>query len=533
MFPVHTRRNLALSLVLAISLVGVSYGAGSILPGDGLSESTAYLIEDLADFDVFAGDFFYWASGVYTKLTCDIDLTGRSYPIAVIASEGVDVTWRFDDIPFEGIFDGNGHIIRNLTIDTLNADKDFLGLFGGIRGSGAQVKNLGIENVNITGGNSSYYLGGLCGENGEGTITNCHTTGLVISGVSSWYSGGLCGNNDEGTISDCYATGLVNGGGSLGGLCGENYYGEIANCYATNAVAGGDNSYYVGGLCGENAGTITNCYAAGSVTSGDNSYSLGGLCGENWYGTITNCYATGAVTGGADFDYIGGLCGYNLEGTITNCYGAGSVTGGVGSRLLGGLCGYNYDYEGTITNCYATGSVTGGAGSYYIGGLCGENDYGAITNCYATGSVTGDDYIGGLCGYNSSGPIIDCFWDTETSGMSTSDGGTGKTTAEMQIRSTFTNEGWDFVGEDVNGTDDFWRMCVDGIDYPKLSWWLIAGDFVCPDGVDLIDFAVLAETWSLSSGQTGYNDLCDLMDNDTIDLNDLAVFVENWLIGKK
>ena len=49
-----TRQHWAVSLVWAISLVGVSYGAGGILPGDGLSESTAYLIEDLADFDVFA-----------------------------------------------------------------------------------------------------------------------------------------------------------------------------------------------------------------------------------------------------------------------------------------------------------------------------------------------------------------------------------------------------------------------------------------------------------------------------------------------
>ncbi len=58
------------------------------------------------------------------------------------------------------------------------------------------------------------------------------------------------------------------------------------------------------------------------------------------------------------------------------------------------------------------------------------------------------------------------------------------------------------------------------------------GDFVCPDGVDLIDFDVLADTWGLSSGQTGYNDLCDLVDDDMIDLADLAIFAENWLAGK-
>ena len=80
LFPIHTRRDLALSLMLAFSMVGISYGAGGVLPGDGLSESTAYLIEDLTDFDVFAdpnNSATYWASGVYTKLTCDPCLMGH------------------------------------------------------------------------------------------------------------------------------------------------------------------------------------------------------------------------------------------------------------------------------------------------------------------------------------------------------------------------------------------------------------------------------------------------------------------------
>ena len=106
LFSVHTRQNLTVSLVLAISMVGISYGAGGILPGDGLSESTAYLIEDLADFDVFANQenaATYWANGVYTKLTCDPNLTGRPYTTAVIAPDTPDTSSSFDGIPFEGI----------------------------------------------------------------------------------------------------------------------------------------------------------------------------------------------------------------------------------------------------------------------------------------------------------------------------------------------------------------------------------------------------------------------------------------------
>jgi len=181
----YTRQNLALSLVLAISMVGISYGVGGDMGAatEPLTDGSAaypYLIEDLADFDEFANQTnaaIYWAGGVYTKLTCDPNLTGKPpYTTAVIAP---DVNSYF-----EGVFNGDGHIVRNLTIDTVGANNDYLGLFGKIEGSGARVKNLGIENTNITGGNYSARLGGLCGNN-SGTITNCYATGPV---TGLWHS---------------------------------------------------------------------------------------------------------------------------------------------------------------------------------------------------------------------------------------------------------------------------------------------------------------------------------------------------------
>jgi len=57
----------------------------------------------------------------------------------------------------------------------------------------------------------------------------------------------------------------------------------------------------------------------------------------------------------------------------------------------------------------------------------------------------------------------------ESSGQLASDGGIGKTTIEMQTESTFTNTGWDFVGETANGTEDIWWI-DEGQDYPRL-WW--------------------------------------------------------------
>jgi len=68
---------------------------------------------------------------------------------------------------------------------------------------------------------------------------------------------------------------------------------------------------------------------------------------------------------------------------------------------------------------------------------------------------------------------MESFWDTETSGQITSDGGTGKTTAEMQMKNTFTDAKWDFVDETDNGTEDIWWI-LEGQDYPRL-WWEASG----------------------------------------------------------
>ena len=150
-------------------------------------------------------------------------------------------------------------------------------------------------------------------------------------------------------------------------------------------------------------------------------YYVGGLIGSS-HGDIINSYAVGSVTG--EHSYVGGLVGLNNGGEITNSYAVGSVTGERG--YVGSLVGLNNG--GEITNSYATGSV---AGRSSVGGLVGENR-GNITNSYATGSVAGSNNVGGLVGYNYSGEITNSYWDAETSGITISYGGIGKTTAELQ-----------------------------------------------------------------------------------------------------
>ena len=228
---------------------------------------------------------------------------------------------------------------------------------------------------------NSYDIG-LFGRN-NGKIANAGILDSYFYGTSK--VGGVCGNNYTGTITNCYNTGSVSGLGTLGGVSGYNYTGSITNCYNTGNVSG--SSGFVGGVSGYNyTGSITNCYNAGSVSGNGN---VGGVTGINYTGSITDCYNIGSVSGSDD--NVGGVNGYNDGGTITNSYNAGSVSGT--ERYVGGVNGCN---EGTTTNCYNAGSVSG---TGYVGGVSGENYGGTITNCYYDSTI----YTGNAIGKNSSG----------------------------------------------------------------------------------------------------------------------------------
>lgn len=191
-----------------------------------------------------------------------------------------------------------------------------------------------------------------------------------------------------------------------------------------------------------------------------------GLFGCN-AGFIANLGVENVNISGSPY-YSGGLCGWNKSGGfINNCYTTGQIIDG---SLIGGLCGNNS--QASITNCYSTCKIVGNS-DQYAGGVCAHNT-GNIACCYSTGEVSGDVKHGGLCGFNySSSCIVKCFWDTEASGKTFSDGGTGKTTVQMRDIQTFLTAGWDFVDEPSNGISNFWKLSTN--QYPSLS--IFAEDF--------------------------------------------------------
>ncbi|MBS6749585.1 MAG: S-layer homology domain-containing protein [Firmicutes bacterium] len=165
---------------------------------------------------------------------------------------------------YTGTFDGNDFTISGLYY---NGSGKYVGLFGYV-GSGGQVKNVNIVDSSLNSSNWMVSVGGVCGYNNEGTITNCSFAGTVTGSVTGTYVGGVCGCNYNGTITNCCNTGSVTGTGNVGGVCGNNDRGTITNCCNTGSVTGTGN---VGGVCGRNGGTITNCYWLSDTASGDTS----------------------------------------------------------------------------------------------------------------------------------------------------------------------------------------------------------------------------------------------------------------------
>jgi len=235
-------------------------------------DNGTYLITNPYELQAMAADL----SASY-RLAADID---ASQTASWYDGKGFDpiggLGGSTSENPFTGSFDGNGHVISNLTINRPNTNR--VGLF---RQLGASVGKVVLKNVDIT------------GNDGVGTVV----------GADSGINGG--------GVSDCYASGTVDGSGAVGGIAGFTKY-SVTRCGAAVDVSGQSR---VGGLVGETGGksyTITNSYATGTVTGDE---GVGGLVG-GWAqvlfdglptaGDISTSFATGAVSGTTD---VGGVIG--------------------------------------------------------------------------------------------------------------------------------------------------------------------------------------------------------------------------------
>lgn len=251
----------------------------------------------------------------------------------------------------------------------------------------------------------------------------CYPDILQISTDNQYHS--LFGSLTLGSIYNLKLDNVyvdTNLGHGAGGLTVKTMYGtNIDNVKITGTIKADSLPSALGeagGLVGINQGLITKSSFDGNIYG---TNKVGGLIGEN-KGDVNLSYFKGNVTGNS---YVGGLIG-NATKTVLN--------------------------QGTTArNSYSLANITGTTN--YIGGLIGNNvpgmgpSIGGITNnCYFSGNVNlSSGYRGCFAGmyYPSSSYISNVFYNSTLCTLPDNGYGTGKTTTQMKIQSTFT--GWDFT----------------------------------------------------------------------------------------
>ncbi len=295
------KKVLYFSIILLLVLISWSENLFSettaVAPssGDG-SSVNPYQIANLANLRWLSETSTYWASGIYFIQSANIDATETSI-------------WNYEsgfspigneDNKFQGNYNGQNHIISNLTIH--RASINDVGLFGYVNNN-STISNLGLVDVNVFG--NALYLGALVGLGENCDVSNCFSTGSV---TGSSRVGGLIGQISTGSETNCYSTASVNGTDFIGGLVGENLSATMVNCYSAGVVNGATSN--IGGLLGY-SGSSSTTSSYWDINTSNQSSSADGT------GESTSAMKTQATYTGWDFEIIWSIDG---SGIINNGY---------------------------------------------------------------------------------------------------------------------------------------------------------------------------------------------------------------------
>lgn len=219
--------------------------------------------------------------------------------------------------PFSGVFNGNGHRIKNLFI--MSDRFDNVGLVRTLNGT---MTNIIFENPQIEGGR---YTGTVAGLAQGGEISNI-----------SVYNGNIEGESSDNTTA------------------------------------------YVGGIVGESAAVIMNSHVHKTEVSGRGSY-IGGIAGGASVNVDTVSFS-GEIEGHEDStNYVGGIVGYQSSGIISNATSKGVVS--ARGSYIGGIAGFSQGVLDVYSTASVGSTEHKGDGTAVnIGGLIGYQDNGATLN---------------------------------------------------------------------------------------------------------------------------------------------------------
>ena len=349
-------------ILIALCLAFVGHNAAAQFSGSGSGTADdPYRIFNAEQLNQVRN--FLSRSDVCFSLEADIDLSGW------IAENNPGQGWLpigTTSAPFQGTFRGNGHTVRNLTIN--RPASDCVGLFGVAR-SCCNISDVHIRQGNIQAGNRA---GGLVGylyiaEESKNSIDSCSFQG-TISGQDN--IGGIVGYADMNTsnyfkpprlaLSFCSFYGTIDGHDNIGGIIGCYYsYSyqnstsfSINNCYAEGAL-------YANNYCGGIAGYLQRYNESTDVHSIRNSYAHFNIKAQKHIG---------GIVGGAIYNH------YNSPLYLINNYSSGTIEG---IQSIGGIIGSDESYESNleIQQCYSRCDKLIGLND--IGGIIGYSENGS------------------------------------------------------------------------------------------------------------------------------------------------------------
>ena len=226
-------RNLGLTNVTFTANVETTWGSTPTeIIGLEIADDGTYIVSSPAALQA-------WATAVQSNpsLNCTLAADITLPTPAEGESNWIPVGMEWSDM-FRGIFDGAGHTISNLVLNTPQQTRCLYTGFISTLYTGAVVKNLHIRNASVTG--TSDVVGGIIGHlAGSSSVIGCSFTGEVRgNSANSGNVGGIAGSlATNSSIAACYSSGTISANdGTAGGIVGSMKRSSLTGCYSTAQV---------------------------------------------------------------------------------------------------------------------------------------------------------------------------------------------------------------------------------------------------------------------------------------------------------
>jgi hypothetical protein len=260
-------------------------------------------------------------------LMVDLDLTS-DYGVGLKSWTPIG----YGGVNWKGSFDGQGHSITGLYIDLAGIES--VGMFGTIEGS-AEISNLSLLNVDVTGGKATGALAGYA----KAQITNVIVDGGTVAGGER--TGGIVGRfAQSGLLSKSWTNVTVTSDSKyVGGVVGHmdytsdstDIYVAVEDVYSLGSTTGTE---YVGGIVGYLRGSLTRAIAYGDVTATTGTAS--GVAGYMQNASkispdgahLTDAIAFNTSITGADYGLIVRISDSNGMPELLNTYGIDTIVDG-------------------------------------------------------------------------------------------------------------------------------------------------------------------------------------------------------------